>query len=337
MTRASRHCRWWLSLCLAVCAATWMVDARACTTTSTTVVDLGSYTSFEASVPQPNAGSGSSGLACNGLLHLLSSQYIFLTVDVVSSGLVNPVSGDSIPFEVATTPGGVPLAPGGTSENLAGAGLLSLGGVNGEAQVFVSLGAAGNVASGTYTGTITLRWHYATCGSISGIGICVGGWTVSPGITQNCILGLCTLAQSSLPGSGEVVQVTVTVEITRDCRFDADDVDFGGAPFPESFTPVSGALRVTCTKGTTYTVGLSNGNYFSNGRRRMASGANRLEYDVFHLNGLRWDDVSHRAVQSVPAQGNAPESFVYEARIYTDQTAPPLGLYQDSLIIDVAF
>jgi spore coat protein U-like protein len=231
----------------------------------------------------------------------------------------------------------VPLTAGSTSGNLAGASLLSLGGSSGEVQLFLNLGAAGNVASGTYTGTITLRWHYAVCTNISAVGICIGGWTRSAGITQSCLLGLCTLTQSSLPGAGEAVQVTVTLNVTRDCRFDADDIDFGGAPFADSFAPVSGALRVRCTKGTTYSVGLSNGNYFSGGRRRMGSGTNRLEYDVFRPGGQPWDALSHRALQAVPALGNVPESFTYEARIYPDQPTPPAGTYQDVLIIDVAF
>lgn len=328
----------WLPLALmAVYAVAWVDDAAACMTTSTTSIDLGDKTSFEAATAAEGAGSGSSGLACSGILGLLSSQYIFLSVDAKSAGLVNPVSGDSIPFEVTTVPGGVPLAAGLTSGNLAGASLLSLGGANGDVQFFFNVGAAGNVASGTYTGTITVRWHYAVCTNISAVGICVGGWTRSAGITQSCVLGLCTVTQASLPGAGAAVQVTVTLTVTRDCRFDADDIDFGSAPFADSFAPVTGALRVTCTKGTTYSVGLGSGNYFSNGRRRMGFGANRLEYDVFQPGGLPWDDLAHRALQPVPALGNVPESFTYEAHIYADQLTPPTGVYQDVLVIDVAF
>jgi spore coat protein U-like protein len=335
MIQAAR--RWLVAPLLAVIGASWLQDARACTTTSTALIDLGSATSFDVTVPQANAGSGGSGLSCPGLLGLLSSQYIYLTVDNKSAGLVNSITGDVIPFDIATLPSGTPITPGATSGNLAGASLLSLGGVNGEVQLYVSLGAAPNVASGTYTGTIEVRWHYAVCGAIDAVGICVGSWTRSPGITQSCFLLLCTLQSSSLPGPGVPVDITVTLNITRDCRFDADDIDFGSAPFADSFEPVSGALGVTCTKGTTYTVGLSDGNYAAGGRRRMASGANRLEYDVFFPGGDRWDNTARRAEQMAPAQGNAPESFTYEARVYPDQTTPPPGVYQDTLIIDVAF
>ncbi|MBL8267267.1 spore coat U domain-containing protein [Steroidobacter sp.] len=327
----------WRILAIIGCAVTWRNEAAACTTTSTSLIDLGSKTSFEAAAAQVGAGSGSSGLTCSGILGLLSSQYIFLSVDSKSSGLVNSVTGDSIPFDVTTIPGGVPLVAGVTSGNLALASLLSLGGSSGQAQLFINLDAAGNVASGTYPGTLTLRWHYAVCSSISAVGICIGGWTRSAGITQGCALGLCTLTQNSIPGAGAAVTVTVRLTVTRDCRFDADDIDFGRAPFVDSFAPVSGALRLTCTKGTTYSVGLSNGNSFANGRRRMGFGVHRLEYDVFRPGGVPWNDVVHRAVQSVPALGNVPESFTYEARIYSDQPTPPAGVYQDVLVIDVLF
>lgn len=337
MSRHARRSGWLYLFWVTVCGAVWMNEAHACTTTSTSLIDLGGRTSFDVSAAEPNAGSGGSGLVCPGILGLLSSQYIFLSVDAMSDGLVNSLTGERIPFEILTIPGNVPISTGTTSANLAGASLLSLGGTSGEVQLFVNLGAAGNVASGTYIGTLTIRWHYAVCTNISAVGICVGGWTMSSGITQSCLLGLCTLTMASLPGPGEGVQVTVKVNVTRDCRFNAEDIDFGGAPFAGSFAAVSGTLHVTCTRGATYTVGLSNGNYFSNGRRRMASGANRLEYDVFHPGGPRWDDLANRAVQAVPAQGSVPESFVYEARIYPDQSTPPAGVYQDVLIIDVSF
>jgi spore coat protein U-like protein len=312
--------------------------ARACTISSPTTIDLGSKSSFDAAVADITAGSGSSGLTCGGILGLLTSQFIYLSLDSKSAGLVNSGTGDSIPFEVTTVPGGAPVPVGTTSGNLAGASLLSLGGSGGEVQLFVDLGAAGNIASGTYTGTITLRWHFATCSAISAIGICIGGWTVSPGISQSCLLGLCTLNQSSVPSSpGSPVQINVTLTVTRDCRFDADHIDFGAAPFADSFEPVTGSLRVTCTKGTTYSVGLSNGNYFNGVRRRMASGANRLEYEVFRSGGQPWDAVSNRAQQLVPAAGNTPETFTYEARIYPYQPTPPPGLYQDVLVIDAVF
>ncbi|MEJ0036566.1 MAG: spore coat protein U domain-containing protein [Gammaproteobacteria bacterium] len=308
--------------------------AGACTINGTPLISLGSKTSFDARVASPNAGSGSSGITCPGAFALLSNQYIFLTVTSVSSTLTEPVSGDTIALSVSTVPGGSPLAVG-TSGNLAASGALTSTGVNGEIALFASLGAAGNVSAGTYTGTVNLRWHFATCNNIL-LGVCVGSWNVSAGITQSCVLGVCTLNTGTLPGTGSPATVTFSLTVTRDCRFDADDVDFGSAPFVESFSPVSGNVRITCTKGTTYTAGLSGGGNSSGGRRRMASGANRLQYDVFRPGNILWS-TTLRAAQTTPAAGNTPETFPYEARIYPDQPAAPLGSYSDTLIIDVTF
>lgn len=324
-----------ISLAAALLLALVMQPAMACTITSTANISLGSKTSFDARAAASNAGSGGSGIACPAILGLLSNQYVFLTVDSLSSVLTNAVTGDTIAFTMSTTPGGAPLTVG-TSGNLASNGVLNLAPSTGEISLFASLSAAGNVAAGTYTGTLALKWHYATCANISAIGICIGHWTLSPGISEGCLLTLCTLTQSSLPGGGLPVTLTVTLTITKDCRFSADNVDFGSAPFVQSFNPVVGNLHITCTKGTTYSVGLGAGGASSGGRRRMSAGPNRLEYDVYRPGNTLWTS-TQRVDQATPAAGSAAEVFPYEARIYADQATPPPGTYTDSLIIDVAF
>lgn len=311
--------------------------ARACSISGAPPITLGSRSSFDVRSADTHAGSGASGASCPGILGLLSSQYIYVSLDAMSNGLLNAVSGDRIPFSVATMPGGAPLAVGTTSGNLATAGLLTLGGSSSDVQLFVGLGAAGNVAAGTYTGTVTLRWHYATCGNISALGICVGNWTVSPGVAQGCLLGLCTLNTGTLPGAGVSVTLTISLQVTRDCRFVTSDIDFGSAPLVSGFAPVNASIGVTCSKGSTYTVGLSNGAYFDGSRRRMAAGTNRLQYDVFLPGNVRWNDTTSRALQAAPAAGDSAEQFPFTARIYGDQPTPPVGNYVDTLIVDVQF
>lgn len=324
-----------ISLAVALLLALMTQSVMACTITSTATIPLGSKTSFDAHTAAGNAGSGGSGIACPNVLGLLSNQYIFLTVDSLSPVLTNAATGDAIAFTMSTTPGGPPLTVG-TSGNLAASSALNLTPSTGEISLFASLAAAGNVAAGTYTGTLVLKWHYAACANISAAGICIGHWVRSPGISESCLLTLCTLTQSSLPGGGVPVTVTVTLTITRDCRFSADNVDFGSAPFVQSFNPVVGNLRITCTKGTTYSVGLGAGGASSGGRRRMSSGPNRLEYDVYRPGHTLWT-TAQRVDQATPAAGGAAEVFSYEARIYADQATPPQGTYTDSLIIDVVF
>jgi spore coat protein U-like protein len=145
------------------------------------------------------------------------------------------------------------------------------------------------------------------------------------------------LDAKTLPGSGHGVTVSITLNVTQDCRFEAGDIDFGAAPFADSFDPVTGQLAITCTRGATYSVGLSAGNASDGGRRRMSSGIHRLEYDIYQAGGVLWNDTSQRVFSTAPAAGNAAEIFSYEARIYADQNTPPLGAYADTVIIDVVF
>lgn len=326
----------WLA-CIVLLLAAASAHAQ-CASTGVSVIPLGSKTSFEAQVADDNAGSGSGGLSCPGLIGLLSSQYIFLTLSAKDPALIN-AAGDAIGFDVTVAPAGQALEVGEISPNLAAAGSLTLTGASSEVAIFARLAAAPNVSAGTYLGTLSLLWHYATCPSLDAVGICVGPWAVSPGITQNClpVLMLCTLNVTSLPGSGVPVDIEFTLEIAPDCRFVETDIDFGSAPFVDAFAPVAGSIQITCTRGETYTVGLSKGDFFSGGRRRMANGAELLEYDVFRPGSVPWNDTDHRAAQPIPAPGDAPQTFPYEARIYTDQPTPAVGNYSDTLILDVEF
>lgn len=317
-------------------AGAWLQPAMAACTVSTASINLGGRTSFDAQTADSQAGSGSSGLSCTGL-GLLSSQYIYTTISSITP-LTHAPSGDTINFSVSSTAGGAALPIGTVSGNLAQLQLLSLGS-GGNVNMFVQLAAAGNVSAGTYTGTINLRWHYATCGSLDAIGVCVGDWDRTAGINQNCVIllvRLCTLDTGTLPGAGSPTTITVTLTITPDCRFDANEVNFGSAPFVSSFNPVSGELRIRCTKGSTFTVGLGDG-LAHNGRRRMSNGAHRLEYDLFRPGNTVWNATTQRVQQLTPAGGLTAQLFPFEARIYPDQTTPIPGTYTDTVIIDVQF
>jgi spore coat protein U-like protein len=328
-----------VALLLALAASLLPATAEAaCTPSGVAQINLGSTTSFDARAAQSVAGSGAGGLACTGILGLLNFQYIHVSVDSLEGRLVHESDGgESIPFTLALSPGGVPLEEGTTSPNLAPGGLLSLGGSSGEVLLYVGLGAASNVKAGIYRGTVSLRWHYATCASISALNICIGGWSLSPGVTQSCLLGLCTLSTGSLPGAGTAVLLTITLVVTPDCRFTANDIDFGSAPFADAFGTVTGHIGIMCTKGQTYSVGLGAGNHYSGTRRQMASGAHRLQYDVYRPGGLVWNATDSRFEQATPAPGDIDQAFPYEARIYPDQPTPPVGVYTDTLVVDVEF
>ena len=101
---------------------------------------------------------------------------------------------------------------------------------------------------------------------------------------------------------------------------------------------MSQSISLVCSKGMGYTVGMSTGTNPANGRRRMASGTNRLEYDIFKVDNTVWGTVgSARASGPALADGVSQQTIGYTARVYTDQATPPVGVFTDSVVVDVSF
>lgn len=137
--------------------------------------------------------------------------------------------------------------------------------------------------------------------------------------------------------------LNVTLTVTNDCStISAPNVNFGSAPLPENFAPVSQSIAITCTKGSVYTVGINNGSYANGNVRNLASGANRLSYDIYKgtttnrwgVSGTeRWASASSSQVSS----DGLLRTYNYTARILSGQSALPAGSYIDTLVVDIAF
>jgi spore coat protein U-like protein len=282
---------------------------------------FGTVTSFVIRNAIQQTSSNNSGLSCSGaLLSLLrSGDQINLNITSANgSELVGP-SGDKIGYTIFADSGRtIPLSPG-TTYNYASGQLLNLLGIFGgpgtTLPVYFSTSIGSNVAAGTYADTLTLHWNWNYCSGIGVLGVCIG---------RDISAGNAT--------------VTVSVSVTNDCTITAPDINFGAAPLVFSFSPVNQSLSLICTKGMTYTVGLSSGaNVAANGRRQMASGSNRLQYDIFSAGATVWGSATNRVASVGSADGLSNQSFGYTARIYTDQPTPPLGSYTDSLVVDVRY
>lgn len=200
--------------------------------------------------------------------------------------------------------------------NLAGL----LGSLNFAIPVYLRTVTGQTVAAGTYTVTLNMTVTYNVCTSIS-------------------LLGLCLTPQT---GSG-IIPITVTVVLSNDCTaITAPNISFGSAPLVGSFSAVSQTINVLCSKGSTYTVGLSNGNYASGSVRNMASGTNRLSYEIYKgTTSNRWgpsgtERWSSTASSSVSTNG-LTRGYNYTARVLTTQNTPPAGNYSDSVVVDLAF
>ncbi|WP_443972072.1 Csu type fimbrial protein [Sphingobium sp. CR28] len=128
----------------------------------------------------------------------------------------------------------------------------------------------------------------------------------------------------------------------------APDLDFGSAPLAGSFAEAIATINIRCSAGASYSVGLSGGNNFDGGWRRMrrAATSDYLRYEIYQLpsSSIRWDSNGSERRNSTSAQVNpgvydgvTQQGFTYGARIDPAQTTPPVGRYVDNMVLDIEF
>lgn len=301
-----------------------------CSIAATSPASFGSVSSMTVRTTAQSSSSTNAGLSCGpALLSLASTDHFWATITgSARGGMVGP-TGDVITYTIYgnnTTSfpitRGTQFDFGGTSGIAASLGLVFGPGTKVVPLYFGSM--TGNVAAGLYTETLSIAWSWNYCSGIAVGGLCIGR-DVNNGTAS----------------------LTVSMTVTNDCQITAPAISFGSAPVVSGFSTVSGQAGIVCTKGSAYTVGLSDGqNPVSvGGRRRMISGTNYLAYDIFQGAGTtRWGSVTtaRRASSSADVNpgnglGNASQMFNYNAKIYTDQTTPPAGTYLDNVVLDVGF
>ncbi|SDT96583.1 Spore coat protein U (SCPU) domain-containing protein [Pseudomonas orientalis] len=304
----------------------------ACSVGATVPASFGSISSMTVRTAAQTSSTTSAGLSCTSSLIslLVSSDHFYATITSSQSGLRGP-TGDVIGYTIYGT--------NSTSYPIARGAQFDFGGAGGIAQIIGLIAGPGpksvplylgsitgsNVAAGVYTETLSIAWNWNYCSGVGLGGICLGRDI----------------------GSG-TASLTVSMTVTNDCQITAPNISFGSAPVVSGFTAVSGqTINIACTKGSAYTVGLSDGQNAVGvgGRRRMISGANYLAYDIFKSAGTtRWGSVGAARRASSTAEvnpgnglGTGSQVFNYNARIYTDQPTPPAGIYLDNVVLDVGF
>jgi spore coat protein U-like protein len=296
-----------------------------------TAVAFGSVSSIALRTAVQNSSSLNAGLSCTGsLVSLLTNNDHFnATITSTQAGLLGP-TGDVIGYTLyANNTTSYPIERG-VPFDFARNGIIDALGLLGSvvpktAPIYLGTITGSNVAAGIYTETLSIAWSWNYCSGIGTGSVCLGR-DISSGTTS----------------------MTVTLTVANDCTITAPNISFGSAPVVSAFAPVTGqTISLACTKGSAYTVGLGDGLQAASvgGRRRMAFGGNYLAYDIFKSAGTtRWGSVGSARRASSDAEvnpgnglGSGSQIFNYNAKIYTDQTTPPAGTYQDSVILDVGF
>lgn len=176
-----------------------------------------------------------------------------------------------------------------------------------------------NVTAGPYQVLLTFSINYNVC-AVGAVGACL---TPQTGTATTSIL--------------------LNMTVTNDCStMTTPDVNFNSAPLVQNFPTVSQSVAVTCTKGSTYTIGINNGANALNNVRRMVSGSNFMSYDIYkEATSNRWGSSgSERWASASSSQVSTDgllRTYNYTAKVLTSRATPPAGTYTDTLIVDVAF
>ena len=300
----------------------------ACRVSTPGTTSLGSLSSLSLS----SGGSTteiSSGFACTGgLLSVAYTQTVNAQVQTIS--VLRDPSGDSLPMQLCQSANCATTYIAGQTIGWSETNLIGLlglfNGINGTLPLYIRIPPGSyNVSAGIYTGSVTIGWTWNVCWGIGLLGICIG-------------------LDSQTSPVPETIPLTFTV--TADCQITAPDVVFAPSPLVTAFTDIHQSLTVGCTKGSTYTVGISDGNNADSTSRAMSNGSGSLlHYEIYKQSTTdRWGSAGTQRRANATADVNpntlngvTQQQFAYTAHILTTQTTPAAGSYSDSLVVDVQF
>ncbi len=146
------------------------------------------------------------------------------------------------------------------------------------------------------------------------------------------------LASSSASAAQVTSNFNVAAQITGTCTLtSAATLDFGTQVSASSQINQTQDLSVDCTSGVDYLIGMDLGGNASGSVRRMASGGNFLNYEVF-TDAAR--TLPYSAINGVnngqgTGTGSAVNFPVYGAIL--SQSTPPVGTYTDTLVVTLQY
>lgn len=214
-------------------------------------------------------------------------------------------------------------------------------GPGGSVPFYVTVNDTRGLKPGVYRGRINIKWFYSVPYA-GGLGITLR--YESTGFELGSYL-IGTYVKNWGTGDDSIINITLTVE--EDCNINAQNINFGTAPLVSKFNPVTGTVQITCSAQTPYTVGLSNGqNYSQNRRMKNLSSNHYLPYEIYkntttqrwgYLGAERWSSANASQNPGV-YDGSVTQGYAYTAKIIDDgSNASVEGTYKDSLILEVAF
>jgi spore coat protein U-like protein len=154
-----------------------------------------------------------------------------------------------------------------------------------------------------------------------------------------------TLALSTavIEADSTTAVITVSATVRRNCLITTTPVAYGAYdPVGAQATApldATGTVVLTCTQGTTASIGLDSGSNAQGTTRRMTDGATGyLTYELYKDNGYSniWGDTGSGLLPIGGAPSTAPRSFTVFGRVAGGQDVP-VGSFADSIIATVNF
>lgn len=295
-------------------------DALAGCTVSPGTADLGARSSFDVATTSVTTQSTTGFKCTGGVLSILSTNTIDATLVASANAqgttprLFNAATGMYLPYAICQDVGCATVYNFGSTIHWSSTTFLGILGLfnapDGSLPLYLRPVTGVQLPKGTYTDTIGLNWTWH---------LCAAG-----------LLGLCVYDDGTATST-----VTVTLEVLSDCFIDsAPDLSFGSAAFVSTFDAVTQNIQVRCTPDVTYRVSFDMGNHSAAGWRRMLSGANALQYNIYiPASGAVWTTTTF-----VTATGNgSAQSVPYRAMINPAQNNVPAGVYVDNVRVIVSY
>lgn len=155
---------------------------------------------------------------------------------------------------------------------------------------------------------------------------------------------LFALALATAPATAATVSSTMPVSatVTANCTLSTSALAFGSVnTISGSNVDGTGGLTITCTNGTAWSAsaGVGGGSGASFASRRMTSGGNLLNYNLYTSSGYStvWGDgTASTGLISGTGNGTAQSVTVY-GRVTAGQTSVPAGAYADTVAVTVTY
>lgn len=316
-------------------ASTQQIFAN-CTTPSSSIT-LGPVSSFN--VPSLNSTENqiSGGLSCTGTLTLLSTQFMKYTALNIPTELIH-TNGKNL-ANITILDYDKQIITTSITRDLSRTPLISFfSGPNSTIPFYIKINENTNLVPGTYKGQFVVKWFW----HLPYLGI--GGLSLyydSPNLKTNLI------GKITDWGTGQDAIINIELIVEKDCKINAQNINFGTAPLVSKFNPITGTVQITCSAQTPYTVGLSDGqNYSGNRRMKNISGNQYIPYEIYkNTTTQRWGSLgtdrwsSSNASQNAGVyDGSVTQGYSYTAKIIDDGNNVSVeGTYKDNLILEVAF